>query len=120
EGGLVPGRTGRGQRVVDAGRGKFAQVGEQRGRTRLRVLAEVEATGDGLLDRGEVAAYLVAVAAEHVQLVLEVVAELRVRRVEQVAGVGVLRHQAQGLALPAAADQDRRVRSLQRVRRVER
>jgi hypothetical protein len=30
----------------------------------------------------------------------------------QVAGVGVLRHPPQGLALPAVADQDRRVRLL--------
>src|SRR6266702_6521020 len=113
EGGLVPGPAGRDQRVVDAGRRQFAQVGEERGRTRLRVLAEVEAGGDGLLDRGEVAAGLRAVLAEHVQLVLEVVTEVRILHVEQVAGVGVLCDQAQRLALPAAADQDRRVRSLQ-------
>ena len=42
--------------MVDAGLGQLAQVGEQRGRARLRVLAEVEAAGDGLLDGGEVAA----------------------------------------------------------------
>ena len=44
--------------MVDAGRGQFAQVGQERGRARLRVLAEVEAGGDGLLDRGAVAACL--------------------------------------------------------------
>src|SRR5690349_7468099 len=120
QGRLVPGLTGRDQRMIDAGGGQLAQVGEERGRARLRVLAEVEVRGHGLLDRGEVAARVRAVPAEHAELVRDVVAELRALHVEQVAGVRVLGHQAQGLALAAAADQDRRVRPPHRVRRVER
>src|SRR5438067_5079886 len=100
EGGLVPGLAGGDQGVVDAGRGQLAQVGQQRGGARLRVLAEVDAAGDRLLDGGEVTALPGAVLAQHVQLAGDVVAELRDGQVEQVAGVGVPGHQAQGLALP--------------------
>src|SRR5882757_6701156 len=93
KGSLVPGPAGRDQRVPDAGRGQLAQMGQERGGARLRVLTEVEVRGHGLLDGGEVAADLRAVLAEHAELVPDVVAELRALHVEQVAGVGVLRHQ---------------------------
>ena len=42
--------------MVDADRGQLAQVSKQRARACLGILAEVEAAGNGLLDRGEVAA----------------------------------------------------------------
>src|SRR5205823_5536506 len=61
-----------------------------------------------------VAPLALAVPAQHLQLVLHV------RGVEQVARVGVLRDQPQGLLLPAATDHDRRVRRAQRRRRVQR
>src|SRR5690349_9459174 len=77
KGRLVPGLTGRDQRMIDAGSGQLAQVGEGRGRARLRVLAEVEGGGRGLLDRGEAAARFRAVLAEHAELVRDVVGELR-------------------------------------------
>ena len=53
---------------------------------------------------GGVAAFGVAVASEHVELVGDLVG----RRGEQVAGVGVAGDQAQGLALTAAADEHAR------------
>ena len=55
--------------MVDASRGQFAQVSEERGGTRGPVLAEVEAAGDGLLDDGEVAPGLRAVVPQYPQLV---------------------------------------------------
>jgi hypothetical protein len=89
--------------VVDAGLGQLAQVGEQRGGARLRVLAEVEAAGDGLLDGGEVAAEKFAVAAEHVQFVLEVVAKLRDRRLVRL----VLTERGRSLEGVIAAETDK-------------
>ena len=61
----------------------------------------------GDLDLVRVAPDIVAVAAQDVDLVGEVEIEWR-REIEQVAGIGVLGHQAQGAPLPATADQDRR------------
>src|SRR5882724_1447268 len=120
EAGLVPGALGRDQCVADAGFGQLAQVSQQGKGAGLGIFAQVKAGGDGLFDFGEVAADLRAVLAEHAELAGEVVAELRALDVEQVAGVGVLRHHPQRLALSAAADQDWRVRPLHRVRRIER
>jgi drug/metabolite transporter (DMT)-like permease len=71
---------------------------------------------DRLLDGVVVAPLGVAVRAEHVELV----ADVRHRRAEQVARVGVLRDQAQGLLLPSPADEDRRARRLQRPRDADR
>src|SRR5581483_5747125 len=68
----------------------------------------------GLEDLVVVAALAFAVPAQDLQLVLHV------RGGEQVAGIGVLRDQPQGLLLPAATDHDRRVRAAQRRRRVQR
>jgi hypothetical protein len=67
-------------------------VAEQFGQSGLPVLTEVEGARDRLLDLGEVAAYLRAVIAQHSHLVLEIVAELSIAKVEQVAGIGVPSH----------------------------
>src|SRR5579872_4520258 len=82
----------------------------------LAVLAEVEAGLRGLLDLAVVAALGRAVLAEHLELVR------RLRRVVDgdVARVRVAGHQPEGLLLARAADQDRRVRAAERLRRVQR
>src|ERR1700731_2659317 len=58
-----------------------------------------------------------AVPGEHRQLVVE---QGQVAGGEEVAGVAVLGHHPEGPALAAAADEDRRVRALDRRRRAER
>src|SRR5579875_2938204 len=71
-------------------------------------LARVERVVGRLVDRVVVAADRLAVLAQDLQLAGLVTAG------EQVARVGVLRHQPQRLPLPAAADHDGRVRPAQR------
>src|SRR5215468_7000490 len=82
----------------------------------LAVLAQVEARLRGLLDLVVVAALVRAMLAEHAELarrLLDVAGE-------DVARVGVPGHQPQRLLLARAADQDRRTRAAQHLRRVER
>jgi hypothetical protein len=90
-------------RLGDAERGQALQLREETVDL-LSPLADVEAGHDGLLDVVVVAALGIAVRAEDVQLPRDI------RRGEQVARLRVPRDQAQGLRLPAAADQDRRRR----------
>ena len=73
--------------------------------------AGIERTDDGLLDLVVVPTDVVAVAPENVELVLEVRAQ------EQIAGLGVLRHQPQRFLLSRPADHDRWVRAAQCLRR---
>ena len=73
---------------------------------------QVDLVERGDLDLAEVAADLVAVGAKH----LELGADLVRLEDEEVARVGVARHEAQGAALAVAADHDRRVGSRQRLR----
>jgi von Willebrand factor type A domain len=80
----------------------------------LDATGRVEHVVRRLVDRVVVAADRRAVLAQDVQLPGLVPPR------EQVARVGVLRHHAQRLLLPAAADHDRRVRPGQRLRRVQR
>src|SRR5581483_7980019 len=103
------------QRAVHLGeaqRGELAQRLDQVGGA-LAVLAGVEVVEHGLLDVVVVAALALAVLAQDLQLVAQVGVA------EEVARIAVLRHQPQRLALTAAADDDGRVRPLQRLRRVE-
>ena len=83
---------------------------------RVEVVERVAAGERGALDLGGVAAHVGAVAVEHVDLVLHLVGV----EAEEVAGVGVLRDQAQRLALAAAADQDRRAAGPDRRRDADR
>ena len=75
-----------------------------RRRNASRSSKRVAAGERGAPDLGGVAAHVGAVAVEHVDLVLHLLG----LEAEEVAGVGVLRDQAQRLALAAAADQDPR------------
>src|SRR5438132_13928186 len=61
-----------------------------------------------------VAPHVLAVALEHVELVAD-----RLRVPEQIARVGVLRDQSQGLLLPAPSDQDRWPAGLNGAREIE-
>jgi hypothetical protein len=106
--------------VVDAERGQLPQVLEKDLRSSPRVVSQVGTAGDGLLDLGEITADRVAVLTQDPELVLDVAGEFGAGPVEQVAGIGVLRDEPQRLAFTAAADEDRRVRALYGVRRVER
>jgi transcriptional regulator len=76
----------------------------------LALLTHVEDEVAGLGDLVVIAALGVAVRAKHVELARELGAG------EQVARVSVLRDQAEGLLLPAAADHDRRMRPGQGLR----
>src|SRR5690606_7260023 len=96
-------------RVVDAALGEAPGGVHDLGHRRRAV----EAAERGLLDLGVVAPLAVAVRAQHVPLAGQL------GSVEEVAGVGVLRHEPQRLPLPAAADQDRRMRPAQRGRGVQ-
>lgn len=80
----------------------------QRGQAGLPVLAEVEGAGDGLVDGGVVAAMRGTVLPEDAQLAGQIVAEFRVRQVEQVAGVGT-RMEAGGLLFREPHPSDRRL-----------
>ena len=85
---------------------------------RVRRLAGVEPRAHGLLDLVVGPADRLAVLGEHLQLAAD--RRAAVGDVEEVAGIGVARDQPQRLALPHAADQDRRVRAAERLRAVER
>jgi hypothetical protein len=103
--------------VLDAEPRKLPEVLQQGVTTACR---DVEvAARHRLLDLPMIATELAAVLAKHLQLAGQVLVEA-VRTVEQVAGVGVPGDQTQRPALTPAADQDRWVRSLQRVGGVER
>src|SRR6185312_9330911 len=80
----------------------------------LALLPDVEQEVAGLGDVVVVAALGVAVGAQDVELAADLGAG------EQVAGLGVAGHQPQRLALTRPANEDRRVRGGQRLRRVER
>src|SRR6266851_8465864 len=79
----------------------------------LAIRAKVERHHHGLGDLVVVAADRLAVPAQHIELAGQVGAG------EQVAGLSVLSDQPQRFALAAAADQDRRVRAGERLRRVQ-
>src|SRR3990172_477867 len=79
--------------------------------TRTRVHDEV----DGLLNLVVAAALGLAVCPQHLKL-----ASGGIDIAEDVAGIALARAQAQGLALPAAPDEDRGPRLPQRLRRVQR
>ena len=76
------------------------QVGEHL-RHPFAVVADVHHVVDGLQDLVVVAAHSVTVPAEYFQLGRQLLGPG-----EEVAGVAVLRHQTEGLALTAAADGD--------------
>src|SRR5919198_1598840 len=78
------------------------------------VPAHVDRVHGGLLDRAEVSPLPLAVFAQHPELAPDLAGAG-----EQVARIGVLRHQAERLPLAAAADQDPRVRTRQGLRRIE-
>ena len=73
---------------------------------------QVDLVERGDLDLADVAAELVAVGAKH----LELGADLVRLEDEEVAGVGIARHEAQSPSLAVAADHDRRVGSRQWLR----
>src|SRR5262249_48701759 len=83
----------------------------------VRILGRVQRSIlDSDPDVVEVAPLPVTVPAQYVDLV----GDLLWLRAEEVAGVGVLRHQAQRLALAAATDEDRRPGPADRPRPVQR
>src|SRR5260370_7773635 len=90
------------QGSVGAGLRQGREVVEHLGNA-LPVVADVHDVVDGLHDAVEVAADCLAVPAKHVELGPQLF-----RTGEEVAGVRVLRHEAQGLALAAAPDEDPR------------
>jgi hypothetical protein len=75
-------------------------------------VVDLERERAGALDAVEVGPGAVALAAEDVELVRDL------RRRAQAAGVGIARDQGQRAALAVAGDQDRRMRSLQRLGQV--
>ena len=89
-------------------------------RKRAPVSVRVDEGGHRLLDGAVVAADVFTVGPEDFELVLQVVGVTGAGKVEQVAHVAVAGDKPQGFSLAAAGDQNRRVRVLQRVGRVER
>ena len=84
------------------------------------VFVRFDEGGHRLLDRVVVAAGILAVRAKDIELVLQVVSETGSGQIKQVAHIAVAGDKAQGLAFSAAGDQDRRVRVLQGIGRIER
>src|ERR1700759_947050 len=116
ESGFVPGPSGADYGVADPQAGQLGQVVEDAG----PVFVRFDEGGHRLLDGVVVAAGILTVRAKDIELVLQVVSETGSGQIEQVAHVAITGDKAQSLALSAAGNQDRRVRVLQSIRRIER
>ena len=102
--------------VLNAQLGQGAALFDHVGRAHL-ARRQMNGVEGGFLDRGVIPTNRVAVLLQHVQLGAQ---RIGPHAGKQVAGIGILSHQAQGLLLAGAADQDGRMRLRERLRAVER